>query len=557
MIICKINFFEPRIWQKGALLKQIERQLAVVDDPYGSGRWQPAMAPGIFEKYKKTLGGRPIESFDPKGYLAELGLATSMTAGRSNIEMLQAFQLIGEYRPDPRYFPLPKKIAALVQKFFLSVSRISPHLINAVDRLVDPLAVKKIEKRFSPDRNRSAPYGRFEEIIKGDRCDISKEARYFGILRHKVPQYGWDRGPHTGSIDPARRMTEDFGTYDIAISFGFTDDQARRIATKCYDVDINNTHYHDPHDRTQPRITGTTGKIGDIHRHYNRSPAGAEDTRITAARIHLDRALKLADQGFYDAAEQELGIGLHSLQDIFSHCQLTPTTHTCLGEFPDLVGYHPLAMFETAVVTEGYIHKFIAGLSLKPIVPTAKLQIWPPISGPLVVGNASADEKAVVSQKIAGYPQGLTSFLKEKGIHIFVGAPDTRLTDLGFGLDLDGDGKITPGRWVDINQDGRKQWFEVEDLLTDGRQWNAQPAAYNHQTRMIFISAKTLKDPGFEALLKHEIDHAVDLTCGDDPQLKQKWNAYVHKLYNVARRQGKIAFDAYSPHEYYALAEKS
>ena len=66
MIICKINFFEPRIWQKGALLKQIERQLAVVDDPYGSGRWQPAMAPGIFEKYKKTLGGRPIESYDPR-----------------------------------------------------------------------------------------------------------------------------------------------------------------------------------------------------------------------------------------------------------------------------------------------------------------------------------------------------------------------------------------------------------------------------------------------------------------------------------------------------------
>jgi hypothetical protein len=180
-----------------------------------------------------------------------------------------------------------------------------------------------------------------------------------------------------------------------------------------------------------------------------------------------------------------------------------------------------------------------------------------PISGPLVGGNASADEKAVVSQKIAGYPQGLTSFLKEKGIRIFVGAPDTRLTDLGFGLDLDGDGRITPGRWVDINQDGRKQWFEVEDLLADGRQWNAQPAAYNHQTRMIFISAKTLKDPGFEAILKHEIDHAVDLTCGDNPQLKEKWNAYVDKLYNVARRQGKIAFDAYGLHEYYALAEKS
>jgi hypothetical protein len=557
MSISKINFFEPCIWEKGALLKEIEGNLAAADDPYGSGRWKPAMAPRVFEQYKDTLGGRPTESFDPDGYLAELGLAKSMTAGRSNIEMLRAFQLVGEYRPDPRYFPLPKNIAAFTQKIFLSISRISPQLVNAVDRLVDPLAVKKIEERFSPDRRRPAPYGRIEEIILGDRCGLPKEARYFGILRQKVPQYAWDSGPHSGSIDPAHRVSENFGTYDIALRFGFTGEQARRIAIKCYDVDTSNTHYHDPRDRTRPRITGTVGKIGDIHRHYNRSPAGREDTRITAAKIHLERALKLADQGDYDAAEQELGIGLHSLQDIFSHCQLTPTTHTCLGEFPDLVSYHPLAMFETAVATEGYIKKFISGLNLKPIVPAAQLQVRIPSSEALIGGNASPDARAAVSQKVVGYPQELAVFLKQNGVRIFVGAPETRLTELGFGLDLDGDGRITPGRWVDINQDGRQQWFEVEDQFDDGRQWDAQPAAYNHHTRMIFISARVLKDPGFEEILKHEINHALDLTCGDDPQLKDKWNAYVDKLYNVARRQGKIAFDALDPHEYFAVVEKT
>jgi hypothetical protein len=557
MSISKINFFEPCIWEKGALLKEIEGNLAAADDPYGSGRWKPAMAPRVFEQYKDTLGGRPTESFDPDGYLAELGLAKSMTAGRSNIEMLRAFQLVGEYRPDPRYFPLPKNIAAFTQKIFLSISRISPQLVNAVDRLVDPLAVKKIEERFSPDRRRPAPYGRIEEIILGDRCGLPKEARYFGILRQKVPQYAWDSGPHSGSIDPAHRVSENFGTYDIALRFGFTGEQARRIAIKCYDVDTSKTHYHDPRDRTRPRITGTVGKIGDIHRHYNRSPAGREDTRITAAKIHLERALKLADQGDYDAAEQELGIGLHSLQDIFSHCQLTPTTHTCLGEFPDLVSYHPLAMFETAVATEGYIKKFISGLNLKPIVPAAQLQVRIPSSEALIGGNASPDARAAVSQKVVGYPQELAVFLKQNGVRIFVGAPETRLTELGFGLDLDGDGRITPGRWVDINQDGRQQWFEVEDQFDDGRQWDAQPAAYNHHTRMIFISARVLKDPGFEEILKHEINHAMDLTCGDDPQLKDKWNAYVDKLYNVARRQGKIAFDALDPHEYFAVVEKT
>jgi hypothetical protein len=141
-------------------------------------------------------------------------------------------------------------------------------------------------------------------------------------------------------------------------------------------------------------------------------------------------------------------------------------------------------------------------------------------------------------------------------VRIFVGAPGTRLTELGFGLDLDADGRITPGRWVDINRDGRRQWFEVEDQFADGRQWDAQPAAYNHQTRMIFISAGALQDPAFEAHLKHEINHALDLTCGADPQLKDNWNAYVEKLYNAARRQGKIAFDALDPHEYFATDEK-
>ena len=118
MSISKINFFEPGIWGKGALLKEIEDNLAAVDDPYGSGRWKPAMAPRVFKQYKDTLGGRPTESFDPNRYLAELGLAKSMTAGRSNIEMLRAFELIGKYRPDPRYFPLPKNIALWYRRFF-------------------------------------------------------------------------------------------------------------------------------------------------------------------------------------------------------------------------------------------------------------------------------------------------------------------------------------------------------------------------------------------------------------------------------------------------------
>jgi len=555
MPLSKINFFQPGIWEDGTLLQEIERNLAAPVDLFASGQWKPALTPRVFEKYKDILRnskGRDIERFDPAGYLCEIGLSQSLTAGRSNSDVLRIFHLIKAYRPDARYFPFSKKTGALVQKIFLSISRISTSAAIAVDRLIDPLAVKMTEKKYQTDQYRSAPYGKFEEIVKGKPSDLSKEARYLGVLRKKVPQFTWDRGPHSGSIDPDRRANEDFGTYDIAVKFGFSEEQARRMATMCYDVDISQTHYHAPGDRTKLRITGTVGEIGDIQRHYNRSPAGAEDTRITAARIHLERALRLADDGFYDAAEQEFGIGLHSLQDIFSHAQLTPSTHTCLGEFPDLVKYHPLSMFETAVATEGYFKKFITGLALKPLDSAPESKGVIPFSDALIGGTAAPQDQALVSQKIAAFPQQLATFLKDNGIRIFVGAAEALPTELGFGVDLDGDGKVSPDKWVDVNRDGQKQWFEVEDQFDIDKTWAQQPAAYNHQNRIIFVSAGVLKEPGWEAVLKHEINHAIDLTLQEDSRLSLKWNAYINKLYNADRRQGTIAFDELDPHENFA-----
>jgi len=329
------------------------------------------------------------------------------------------------------------------------------------------------------------------------------------------------------------------------------------MAAMCYDVDISQTHYHDPGDRSKLRITGTVGEIGDIQRHYNRSPAGVEDTRISAARIHLERAIRLADDGFYDAAEQEFGIGLHSLQDIFSHAQLTPSTHTCLGEFPDLVKYHPLSMFETAVATEGYFNKFVTGLALKPLDSAPESQVVTPFSGAFIGGTAAPQDQTRVSQKIAAFPQQLATFLKDNGIRIFVGAAETLPTELGFGVDLDGDGKVAPDKWVDVNRDGQKQWFEVEDQFDVGRTWDRQPAAYNHQNRAIFISARILKEPGLEAVLKHEINHALDLIFQESHLLNAKWTAYINKLYHTARGQGTIAFDELDPHEYFARIDSS
>ena len=148
MGISKINFFQPEIWQKGALEKEIERNLSVPEDCYASGIWQPAFDQQTFEKYKKTLGGKPIESYDPNGFLAEMGLFDCLTAGRTYLEMLRAFHLVKEYVPDPRYFPLSERIAAFAQKSLLSISTISPHIIKLADRLADYLSLKKLKKNI-------------------------------------------------------------------------------------------------------------------------------------------------------------------------------------------------------------------------------------------------------------------------------------------------------------------------------------------------------------------------------------------------------------------------
>ncbi|MGD9090982.1 MAG: hypothetical protein PVI38_21015 [Desulfobacterales bacterium] len=552
MPIRKIDFFRPEIWREEALLAAIERNLAENDDPNASGRWRSAARPEVYEAYKSTLGGKSVDSFDPAGFLSELGLKTSLAAGRTNADLLRAYHLIKDYRPDPRYFPFSKKTGALIQKFFLSTSKIATHAATTIDRILDPVAVRWIEKSHKTHRYRTAPYGRFEDIAKAEPSRLPKEARYLGILRKQVRQYAWDRGPHAGSIDPGRRAGEDFGSYDVALGFGFSKQQARRIATECYGIDISQTHYRDPLDHTQLRITGTVGKIGDIQRHYNRSPAGVEDTRITAARIHLARAHKLAEEAFYDAADQEFAIGLHSLQDIFSHAQLTPSTHTCLGEFPDLVKYHPQAMFETALATEGYFKKFIAGLNLNPIKPPAESPILNAFSDEMIGGTAAPDGLARVSRELAAFPGGLVDFLARNDIRLFVGAARTVPTELGFGMDLDGDGRITPGHWVDVSQDDQRHWFEVEDQIDDGRVWDRQPAAYHHYHRLIFISASALDDPEFELILKHEINHAVDCCLQDDSQLSSKWETYIDRLYNTARRNGTIAFDEMDKHEFFA-----
>ena len=84
-------------------------------------------------------------------------------------------------------FHFQKKQVPWYRRFFCQ-SAASPLLLAiAVDRLIDPLAVKMTEKKYQTDQYRSAPYGKFEEIVKGEQSDLSKEARYLGSCARKCP----------------------------------------------------------------------------------------------------------------------------------------------------------------------------------------------------------------------------------------------------------------------------------------------------------------------------------------------------------------------------------
>ncbi|MHC4458416.1 MAG: hypothetical protein ACYS0I_15275 [Planctomycetota bacterium] len=85
-------------------------------------------------------------------------------------------------------------------------------------------------------------------------------------------------------------------------------------------------------------------------------------------------------------------------------------------------------MYETAVVTENYLEKFIADLNLTinhPIPETILLSVPP---DQLIVGNASAEEQSKVARKITEFPEALTTFFKANGVRLYVAAEGTRLT---------------------------------------------------------------------------------------------------------------------------------
>ncbi len=535
------NLFDAATWAPGALAAALDGALRASEDPLAAGRWTDIYDTDADRAtYRATLGTIAVEAYDPKRFLRTLGLTGNPRGpGRDDDAMLRAWRLT-DYQPDPRYFPGPASVRGWLQKTLLRGARLSPGAIEGLDRAATATVIRMMEKA---DRLDPHPFGEESDILPGARQPVLPAVRYDGVVMTARAPRAWGHGIHQGSIAP--EATAAFGTYDIARHLGFTDAQARHIAVEDFDVDLDATHYQDD-GHVRKTASGTGGANGDMHWHFNRARPGEEDTRLQAARLHLARAVAFARDGRYDTAENELGIGLHSLQDMFSHGQITPINHALVGEFPDLATYHPTAAFETLIATEGYMNQYVKALGLAPAPRALSTGTdaggfdRPAAIARMVGGDAAGEARAQLETLLATWPDGLVAYLDRHGVLIVLDQPGAPATARGFGRDLDGDGRVSPGQWVDVDGDGEHAAHETEDALPDGRSWTQVPAGYDPARRMIWLSADDLAS--LPARLRHEAVHAADDLLSRDPALGERWQRFRDHAFRLARRSGAIAF---------------
>lgn len=442
--------------------------------------------------YLASLGGLPRESYDPQGFLGWLGLPDTLgTPGRRDVDQLRAHRAT-HFDPEPDYLPGPRWLARGAQQALLALNRLSPAVTA---RLAGLLNV------FSKDTRDDPALPRFGELLDGEVSPLAAHQRYLGCVRRRRDeeiQHAFESALHEGSI--ARDGRAGHGTFDIALDLGFSEPQARRLARSNFDVDTDETPYRT--GAGAPRKThGAQGL--DLHWHYNRSKPGEEDTRITAARLHLERAIALGRGGKYDAAETELGVGLHSLQDMFAHGQITPMTHALLGEFPDFIRLAPVGAYEAQQATEKYLTKYLEGL-----------QAFEGLASTQVALTAAKLDWHQVVQLPANVEAHLGA------VRFFATDAKLRPTDLGFGVDLDGDGRVAPAGAIDVDRDGVIGPFEREGRRSDGRDWNALPAGFDTARGVGFVRRSLLAEGQGPTLVRHELMHALVARLLETPRAR-------------------------------------
>jgi hypothetical protein len=323
-------------------------------------REQVAMAeklsgkPSKFKDEKELQGylasleqAKPQGEYDRDGFLASLGLTGVHASGRTDRPVLDAVARIPGYRPKTQFHGKP----IWVQQRFFDLAVGHPGFFLALTKGTNPV----LEAKGKLEADWKDPFVPVQTAVP---TNVPAAERYKDVIPKVEALGGRFESDFHGGLPTIHGPTHPtYGTYAIARSLGFDDAAARRFGGSSNGIDENST----PYGKTSP------SPLDQIDRHFNLD-RGAQDTRLVYAANHLKAAIAYAKQTAYDQAEIELGAGLHSLQDLFAHGQLSPSVHAVLGQFPDEVDWNPVGFYEATAATAAYLAAYVTAVT-KPEPP--------------------------------------------------------------------------------------------------------------------------------------------------------------------------------------------
>jgi hypothetical protein len=149
-----------------------------------------------------------------------------------------------------------------------------------------------------------------------------------------------------------------------------------------------------------------------------------------------------------------------------------------------------------------------------------------------------------LTTRLSRFPLAMIRKARDHGvtIHILKDKPkegDIKPTDLGFGHDLDKNGKIEVGKWVDLNGDGKEDPGEREDLTPGGYSWNDVKGAYDTASNILFYKEIEVDNESdyYNASVLHEFSHAIDDALRDDGESDKMWSRGIDDNYEAARKK--------------------
>lgn|GEM_PF-3561388 len=169
-------------------------------------------------------------------------------------------------------------------------------------------------------------------------------------------------------------------------------------------------------------------------------------------------------------------------------------------------------------------------------------------------GGADLDR---LTAKLSSFTLDMIQKVKAHGVTVHIlrdkpGEGDIKPTDLGFGRDLDKNGKIEAGKWVDLNGNGAEDPGEREDLTSGGYSWNTVNGAYDTATNILFYKEGEVSDASdyHDASILHEFSHAVDDAMRND-ESSSDWGQQIDKNFNEAdgKKTGHGFVDGYAAYD--------